>query len=84
MRIAAKHKLAKAKQFFNQLKAEANPVKAFEMFASVLFAVVTGQAQATDGARITKLMCDAGKSFTLEEVNGAVQRLRDHGFLPAV
>ena len=80
----SKQKLGKLNEFFSELKTEPNPVKAFELFASVLFAVVTGQAQAGDGNRITQLMHAAGKNFSLDEVNVAVLRLREQKFLPAV
>ncbi|MCB1125124.1 MAG: hypothetical protein KDM81_01410 [Verrucomicrobiae bacterium] len=80
----SKRKLAKLKTFFREFKSGSSKVRAFEMFASVLFAVVTGQAQATNAAGITKLMRTAGKNFTEKEVNAAVQRLRDQGLLPTV
>lgn len=79
----SKQKLAKVKQFFALLKSQPDPVRAFELFASVLFAVVTGQAQADDGARITQLMQVAGKSFSEGDVNESIKSLRDQGFLPA-
>jgi len=80
---ALRQKLARLSDFMRQLKAEPDPVKAYELLASVLFSVNTGQAQVGDCGRITQLMRAAGKDFTQEEVNGAVQRLRTHSFLPA-
>jgi uncharacterized protein YwgA len=80
---ASKQKLAKIKQFFLKLKAKPDPVKAFELFASVLFAVKTGQAKADDGKHITQLMQAAGKSFSEGDVNEAIKCLREQGFLPA-
>ena len=81
--VGSKQKLGKIKELFAIIKAKPEPVKAFELFASVLFAVVTGQAQADDSAHITELMRAAGKSFSEGEVNESIQCLRSQGFLPA-
>ena len=79
----SKTKLAKLKDFFAELKSQQDPVKAFELFASVLFAVVTGQAKADDESRIAQLMQSAGKNFSEGDVHDAIKGLRVHGFMPA-
>lgn len=80
-----KKKLAPLKKFFKELNAEGDPVKNFELHASVLFTLATGQARENESHRITKLMHDAGKtSFSQEDVNGAIERLRGQNLLPSV
>lgn len=82
---ATKAKLTPLKVFFKELKAEGDPVKSFELHASVLFTLATGQARESESGRITKMMHDAGKTaFSAEDVNGAIERLRGQNLLPSV
>jgi len=71
----AKEKLKKIKAFFNKIKKQSKPAKGFELLASVLFSIVTGQANPADTTKIARLMKAAGKNFSRKEVDGAVKEL---------
>jgi len=73
--------LAELKAFFSTFKKD--KARRFEMLGSVLFAIKTGQAKASDTPKITKLMKDAGKNFSEQEVNETVKTLQSKGFIQA-
>jgi uncharacterized protein YwgA len=75
-------KLSKAKPFIDRIRKKRDSVQELEKLASVLFVIKTGQASVKDTGKITARMQAAGKGFTQEEVDDAVQTLHQNGFLP--
>jgi len=74
-------KLEKLRPFISSVKRGPNQVRNLEKLASVLFVIKTGQASEKDTSTITARMKAAGKDFDQREVDGAVQTLRENGFL---
>ena len=75
-------KLSAVKPFIDKIKKKRDSVRELEKLASVLFVIKTGQATAKETDKITSRMKAAGKGFSQEEVDNAVQNLRENGFLP--
>lgn len=56
-------------------------VRRFERYASILFAITTGQATDDNDGMIRDLMHRAGKEYSIQEIKATIDDLRTYGLL---
>ena len=76
-----KQKLSILRDFFDKLR---NASKSFELYASVLFAIATGQAKRNNLQGIFQLMKNAGKNFSKNEIKKSLDAMSSANLFPSL
>ncbi len=76
--------LSRIKGLIDELKEEApndTVARKFERYASILFAIATGQVAVDSHDRVMDLMHAAGKEYSLQEIQNTIGDLKKYGLL---